>query len=407
MRALLWRARPVLELCLAGSLLLCAVLWAVLNAVSPEPGEAPASVSAHAAWLLPCVLLMLAAACVLLSRRSTAPPPQQHGEHGAAASHVERLGLQLDAALARIEEISRSQGRLVGNIAHEIKTPLTTVLSHAEQLQAHIDEPSAVRHYAKSIAADVQHLSDLVESFLRLARTFAQEDTSHHVTVYVHDIVTEAVRRSQGLALEHGVTIVTTLAEPRDADDSVEVLGDALLLESMVENIVRNAVRFSPQGARVDMRVEALRDTVVLRMRDRGVGIPPEQLESVFDWFFRGPAEQKPSSGTGFGLALAKRVVEHHRGTISVRNSADGGCEFEVRLPRWRANEPPPANVISLRERRSAESGADQPRPFTTPGHGTIGPRAGGLHETRARRMSANSCAFQTRLTRIRYGSAP
>jgi len=336
-----------------------------------EPDEARARILAHIAWLLPCALLVQFGACLYVSRRaatrgpeqdsraevSATPAPQMHVQSEADDSETSRLRAQLEKALAKIEEISRSQGRLVGNIAHEIKSPLATVLSHAELLQACIDEPSTVRRYARSIAEDMQHLSDLVESFLRLSRAFAQEDTSHHVPVYFHDIVTEAVRRSQSLALEQGVTIVTTLAEPRDAADTVEVLGDSVLLESMVENLVRNAVRFSPRQARVDTHVEALDDVVVLRVRDRGVGIVPEQLESVFDWFFQGPADLQRTSGTGFGLALAMRVANHHRGTISVKNMADGGCEFEVRLLRWRVEEPPSGQVFSLLDGRGAGKG--------------------------------------------------
>ena len=306
-------------------------------------------------WLLPCAWLGLALAMLYFSRRSEGSKPQRNAAAEAPPTkgatqevgdpETPELRARLAEALTKIEEISRSQGRLVGNIAHEIKTPLATVLSHAELIQACIDDPSKVQRYARSIAQDMEHLSDLVESFLRLASAFAQEDTSHHVPVHIHDVVTAAVARSQSLALEHGITIVTRLAESDGDSDTLEVLGDPILLESMIENIVRNAVRFSPRGARVELTVEALKETVVLRMRDHGIGIAKDQLESVFDWFFQGPTNRARSTGTGFGLALAKRVVGHHRGTISVRNLDEGGCEFEIRLRRWVVQEPAPGSI--------------------------------------------------------------
>jgi signal transduction histidine kinase len=132
------------------------------------------------------------------------------------------------------------------------------------------------------------------------------------------------------------VSVVATLAEPGSGNDSVEVLGDALLLEAMVENLVRNAVRFSPRGSRVELQVDIQGESIGLLVRDHGNGIAPEHLESVFDWFFQSPGLTLQGSGTGLGLAIVKRVAEHHRGTISLRNHPQGGCEFRILLPQWR-----------------------------------------------------------------------
>lgn len=239
--------------------------------------------------------------------------------------------------------MSDSQGRFVGNIAHEIKTPLTIVLAQLDLLLRNSHDAIAVQGLAKSIAEDVRHLSDLVESFLRLARPFAQSDTSNHVPVDVHDFVMESVRRSQALARTNGVSIVLTLAEPVDGLPAPEVLGDAVLLEAMIENLVRNAVRFSPRGAKVEIQVDVSVATVRVRVLDHGKGIAAENLESVFDWFFQSPGLTLPSAGTGFGLAIARRVAEHHGGAIELRNVAGHGCEFEITLPRHRPATVTPA----------------------------------------------------------------
>jgi signal transduction histidine kinase len=258
-----------------------------------------------------------------------------------SAAEIARLRADLDGTQARLAEFSISQGRFVGNIAHELKTPLAIVVAQTDLLLASTKDPGAVARLARSIAEDMRHLSDLVDSFLRLARPFAQDDASHHVPVHVHDFVVEAVRRSQSLAGESGVSVVTTLADSADCEAAPEVLGDAVLLEVMLENLVRNAVRFSPRGARVELQVQLGGKSVLLRVRDHGAGIAAEYLESVFDWFFQAPGLALPSSDTGFGLAIARRVAEHHRGTIALRNHPDGGCEFQITLPRWHGEEPP------------------------------------------------------------------
>lgn len=261
----------------------------------------------------------------------------------AAVVRADRTQVQLDAAQGKIRNFSDSQSRFVGNLAHELEAPLATVLIHADLLLASSGEPATVQRYAKSVAEDMRHLSGLVESFLRLARPLAQEDNSRHVPVPFHDLVLEAVRRCQSLAAAREVRVVPVL----EARASVEVLGDAVLLESMIENLVRNAVRAAPRGSDVDLHVRTQGAEVVLSVRDRGSMIDDEQLGSVLDGFFQVPSP--PRVGTGLSLAIAKRVAEHHRGTISLRNAVEGGCEFEVQLPRWHADGPAAAAAMMPR----------------------------------------------------------
>ena len=301
-----------------------AVMWAAARS------QVPGSI----AWALAGALLALAATGWLVLRHAAA-------EMTAKNAEIVEFEARLASKRARIEGYARAQGRFVGNIAHELKTPLTLVLSQIDLLTTSCTDPAAVRRYAKSIAGDMRHLSDLVDSFLRLARPFAQADTRHHVPIFFHDVVVEAVHRSQPLAYDHGVSIVTTLAETSNGDAGLEVMGDAVLLGAMVENLARNAVRFSPRGAKVEVIVETRGESIVLQVRDHGTGIAAENLTSVFDWFFDAATHKRQTTGTGFGLAIVKRVAEHHGGTITLRNRTEGGCEFEITLPRWRAGESP------------------------------------------------------------------
>lgn len=285
-------------------------------------------VLAHASWLL-AGLLLLAVMLLVFGRRR--------------AEALRELALTENRRLsARIDEFAIMQGRFVGNVAHEIKTPLAVVLSEAEVLQLRSGDAIAVQAVAKSIVAEVRHLSGLVDSFLELAHPLAQDGTVEHGPVYFSDVVLAAVGRCRGLSNKHNVRMVTLLAPPDNGDPSAEVLGDALLLEVMVENLLRNAVRFSSAGAQVTVRTTADRRSVSLIIQDHGIGIPIEQQQAVFDWFFDAPRRPSGASGIGFGLSITKRIVDHHGGTIALRETPGGGCEFEITLARWwpEADEP-------------------------------------------------------------------
>ena len=266
-----------------------------------------------------------------------------------AESSRERTLAENRRLSARIDEFAVMQGRFVGHIAHEIKTPLAVVLGEAEVLRLRGGDPSAVQVIAESIGAEVRHLSKLVDSFLQLAHPFEQGETAEHGAVYFSDVILTAVGRCRGLSNKHSVSLVTVLAPPDNGDPSAEVLGDAQLLEVMAENLLRNAVRFSPPGAQVMVRTTADRRSVGLLVQDHGVGIPVEQRQAVFDWFFAGPLRPSGASGIGFGLAITKRIVDHHGGTIALRETPGGGCEFEIKLARWWPEGDPPAGEARAR----------------------------------------------------------
>jgi two-component system sensor histidine kinase SenX3 len=311
---------------LAGSLVLVVLAAAVAGRVA----------SGATAWLVAGALLAAAALVGFLLHRAAADDVALHAE----AEHL----------AARLAQFGEAQGRFVDGIAHQIRTPLTIVLNHAELLLRCSDDAAAVRGHAKSLADYSMHVSALLDGFLRLGSPFAAADASHRVPVHVHDLILEAVRRCQSSARGGGVGIVPTIAEPEPEERGLEVSGDAVLLEALVETLVRHAVRRSPRGSRVDLQVEISGEVVLLRVRDRGTGIAPAQLDSVFDWFFKAPGTAQQAQGNGGALAIARRIAEHHRGTIALHNHPDGGCEFEVMLPRWRGDVVlPPEGEVPVR----------------------------------------------------------
>jgi signal transduction histidine kinase len=187
--------------------------------------------------------------------------------------------------------------------------------------------PSAVPGYE-----DSWHLSDL--AFLRLAGPFTLARASH-CPVFLYDAIVAAVLRCRSLACWRGVAITTDLLQTRNRDAGVEVLGDRILLEAMVENVVNNALRASPQGSSVQLDVQVRGDAIALLVRHDVTVNHESALGGLM-----APPQVRRTAANGLDLAIARLVAERHHGTVAFHNRADGSSEFEIDLPRWRSEGP-------------------------------------------------------------------
>jgi len=246
-------------------------------------------------------------------------------------SEVTRLQHELEDARRRIEAGFEAQARFMSNVSHEFCTPISTVLTEAQVLDLR-DTPEDVRDFVRSTEAEMSKLGRLVESFLTLTRVRHGRSETIAKHCLVNELVMESVEHCAPMAQEYGVSLVPHLLEGEDHLDT-RVDGDPDLLRTMLDNLVRNAVRFSPKHATVTIRAEIEGDDACIRVRDEGPGIPDEILQAVFNRFAQAKREHKRGRGHGLGLEIAQGIAELHGGDISVRNPADGGCEFTICLP--------------------------------------------------------------------------
>lgn len=240
---------------------------------------------------------------------------------------VERLRDELNDALERIEAGYRAQESFISNVSHELKTPIAVLLAEAQLIGRGSPDAEEVRRFAESVEEETRHLGRLIESFLTLTRTDHGDRMTRRVSIDWNDVVLDAVRHVEPISTLHRVKIVPTLAVPGDEPP----LGDPELLQTMVENLIRNAIRFSPPDERVEVELTQDEGGVVVRVRDHGPGIPEELLSTLFDRFVQ--AESERARGTGLGLAIANRVAELHGGTVEVENCRDRGCRFSATFP--------------------------------------------------------------------------
>ena len=244
---------------------------------------------------------------------------------------VQRLEGELNAALERLEAGYRAQDQFISNVSHELKTPVAALLTQAQV--AKMGRRSLKKAYTFIERAEVllKRLGKVVESFLVLARADVPTSLSR-TSVSVIDIVLECLHSCKEAAEQNQVRLIPSLTESGDESD-LTIMGDPDLLQTLVENLVHNAICHSPPEGEVTIDARSVGGSLRIIVRDQGPGIPEEYLERVFERFVQVPRDNFRGDGTGLGLAIAHGIAQVHGGTIGVRNNEGAGCSFTVTLP--------------------------------------------------------------------------
>jgi two-component system OmpR family sensor kinase len=271
----------------------------------------------------------------------------------AGSDEIGTMIADLNGMLSRLELAFRSQESFISDVSHELKTPVSALLTEAQVLKYSHPRDEDYERFVVSVEDEMRRLGKLVESFLMLARFGHGRRFIAQGIVHVNDVALESLEHSSLLASHHGITISLNLFDAGDECDEALVNGDFELLRVVVDNLIRNAVQFSKRGDAVQVGIHCADNTVTIAVRDHGPGVPPDHLERIFDRFAQAPAQSGARRGTGLGLTIAKGVVDLHGGTIKAENAVGGGCVFTVALPRARGSEqraapkPPPVAAAS------------------------------------------------------------
>ncbi len=291
-------------------------------------------------------LLASAVVCLLMARYLTAPIRKlktavrrmaQGDLHvrvaqdlGRRKDEIAALGQDFDAMASRIESLMQAQERLFREIAHELRSPLTRLNVALEICRKHSDENA--KRFLDRIAQETDNLSLLITQLLTLSRL-----DNANLTLQRHPVVLENLigRIAQDASFEGETRDCAVVFECRDR---CTLPADGNLLRSAIENVIRNALRFTPNGTQVEVTQSIQHDKTgaktVIRVRDFGPGVPPGNLKNLFKPFFRADdVKVRTSESAGLGLAIAMRAVHMHNGLIMARNADDGGLIVEIRLP--------------------------------------------------------------------------
>lgn len=278
-------------------------------------------------------------------------PVRGRDELGELAMGLNLMAEQLEAAqselemrvAARTEELERlyrdgakiEQGRadLFAEIAHEFRNHLFAVAGFAELMQLPTGpptDPGWEREYGSVIGQAVGQMRNRVDQLLDLAETEAPEASFEFQEVSLDEFIGELRGTMVALARRGEIELVVTLA-----DDLPVLRADRRRLEQVVMNLVSNAVKYTPPGGRIGLDLRGEGDRIVLEVEDTGVGIPEGAGDHIFEPFYRasGTVAHRGMASSGLGLALTKRLVEGHRGTIEYRSVTGAGSTFTVKLP--------------------------------------------------------------------------
>ena len=251
---------------------------------------------------------------------------------GSRASELTGLQSELDQMRQRLEAGYEAQERFVANVSHEIKTPIATVLTEAQTLPKAVPLQPEVRQFIESTQDEMRRLGRLVESFLLLTRVrHGKPLQSTARAVSINEIVMDSVQHCWKMAEQYEVRLIPELAAEDERD--LKLHGDPDLLRTMVDNLIRNAIRFSPKNEAIPVLIKRSADEVCVCVRDRGPGISPELADKIFDRFSQAKSEEKLGRGSGLGLEIAQGIAELHGGRIVVTNLEGSGCEFCATLP--------------------------------------------------------------------------
>jgi signal transduction histidine kinase len=263
------------------------------------------------------------------------PDPEVNDEVGELARTLEQMLRSLDAARTEREAAMKKQREFVADASHELRTPLTSVLANLELLQASLRAPNQGedRAMVDSALRSSKRMSRLVGDLLLLARADAGR-AGKHVPCDLAEIAGNVAVELAPLIGDRELDI--------DNQHALPVTGNPDELHRMVLNLLDNASRHTPPGARIELHLRRVGDEALVEVADNGPGIPPHLREQIFDRFVRGegPADTAVGPGSGLGLAIVRAVASSHGGTVELGESAGGGAQFRVRLPLQRAQQP-------------------------------------------------------------------
>ncbi len=234
---------------------------------------------------------------------------------------------ELEETNRKLLELDALKSEFVSMVSHDLKTPLTSIIGFARTLVS-LDLPEEQRvKYLRIIEAEGKRLSRLISEYLDISKIEAGKFTLNYGKVHIPSLLDEIIQiemphQPERLSISIGDRIGTIIA-------------DKERLRSAIMNIVDNALKYSPIEEMVRIRVECPGDEIVVSVEDRGVGVPLDEKERIFDKFYRG-SRLTPNRypGSGLGLTIARAVIQAHGGSITVEEAMPQGSRFIIRIPR-------------------------------------------------------------------------
>ena len=244
---------------------------------------------------------------------------------GPGDDELRDLGQTFDQMIERVHTLVIAQRRLMADVSHEIRSPMARI--QAVVGLAH-QQPEKAAELMERIQRESVRIDRLLGELLALSRLQAGVDNRLNETLDLQELLAEIVEDARFEATSRGRDVHL------DPHSSGFVRGNCELMRRAVENVVRNAIKYSPRGGMIEVSAAANRQqqNVVISVRDSGSGVPESDLANIFEPYFRSSVHMR-KEGSGLGLEIARRVIESHGGSISATNISTGGLRVDIQLP--------------------------------------------------------------------------
>lgn len=266
-----------------------------------------------------------------MARRAQEITPQRLHErlpNDDTDDELGQLARVFNAMLARLEQAFEQLRRFTSDASHELRTPLAAIRSVGEVGLQKDGSRSEYRDIIGSMLEEVNRLTSLVDNLLTISRADGGSLELQRTHIAMMGLAREAAMLFEILAEEKSLTLVL------EGDESLSVNGDRLFLRQALVNVLHNAVKYSPIGGTIAIRVRESASEVTVEIEDSGPGVPLEDRAKIFDRFYRvDRARWRESGGAGLGLSIAKWVVDAHGGSIVLDDTPKPGCLLRIRLP--------------------------------------------------------------------------
>jgi len=232
--------------------------------------------------------------------------------------------IQDESEAERIDEVRRD---FVTNVSHELKTPISALRTLSEAVKESATEPQQ-KKFAELMQSETERLSHLVQEIINLSRLQDSDPLMAANSIDVDEVVNEAIDQCRTLAGARQIEIF------RGPASQARVIGDRNYLISAVDNLIENAINYSPEKTKVTVNTDIVGEIVEISVIDQGIGIAESDLGRIFERFYRvDPARSRQTGGTGLGLSIVKNVAMKHGGDVSVWSSQGTGSTFCLKLP--------------------------------------------------------------------------
>ncbi len=261
---------------------------------------------------------------------------------------LDQKSRELAEANAKIREADRMKSQFLANMSHELRTPLNSIIGFSDILRTRLKTqlPEKQVRFLDNINTSGHHLLGIINDILDLSKVEAGKMELAIERISLPELAEGVAEVTRGMASKASIAIELSFPEalPR-------VPADPVKLKQVLYNLLSNAVKFSPDGATVTLSARAVPGALEIAVRDRGIGISPEDQQLIFEPFRQADGSStRTYSGTGLGLSLVKSFVELHGGSVSVESARGDGSTFRFTLPLVAAEDPPPEDLTGITE---------------------------------------------------------